>query len=75
MTLGTRQVTYLIHHARFLPKTRLKPDSSATETSSKTGISIAASLDMILSKMGITKALIRMHGCTGWSASLLFASP
>ena len=28
---------------------------------------------MILSKKGITKALIRLHGCAGWSAPLLFA--
>ena len=30
---------------------------------------------MILSKKRITKALIRLHGCTGWSAPLLFANP
>ena len=36
-----------------------------------------ATLDMILSNTGkwITEALIRLHGCTGWSAPLLFANP
>ena len=29
---------------------------------------------MILSWTRITKALIRLHGCTGWSAPLLFAN-
>ena len=30
---------------------------------------------MILSKKGITKALISLGGCPGWSAPLLFANP
>ena len=30
---------------------------------------------MILSKKRITKALIRLHGCAGWSAPVLFANP
>ena len=29
---------------------------------------------MILSNKGITKALIRLRGCAGWSAPLLFAN-
>ena len=33
------------------------------------------SLNMILSKMRITRALIRLRGCAGWSAPLLFANP
>ena len=33
------------------------------------------SLDMMLSNKRITKALIRLHRCTGWSAPLLFANP
>ena len=44
-------------------KARLKPVSSAT-----------ASLDMILSKKQITKALIRLRRCAGWSAPVLFAT-
>ena len=30
---------------------------------------------MILSKQGITKALISLRGCAGWSAPLLFSNP
>ena len=30
---------------------------------------------MILSKKRITKVLIRLRGCAGWSAPLLFANP
>ena len=30
---------------------------------------------MILSKKRITKALIRLRGCAGWSAPVLFANP
>ena len=32
------------------------------------------SLDMTILKMGITKLLIRLRGCSGWSAPLLFAN-
>ena len=56
-------------------KTRLKPFSSATVTSQKIEILLVASLDMILSNKQITKALIRLHGCAGWSAPVLFANP
>ena len=58
-------------------KVRFKPVSSAIETSLQIEISLVASLDMIhvLSKKRITKALISMHRCAGWSASLLFATP
>ena len=54
-------------------KTRLKPVSSATETSWKIEILLIASIDMIMSNEQITKVLIRLCGCTGWSAPLLFA--
>ena len=43
----------------------LKSVSSTTETSWKTEISPVASLRMILFKKRITKALIRLRGCTG----------
>ena len=56
-------------------KVRLKPVSLATETSQEIEILLVASLDMILSNERTTKALIRLHGCTGWSAFLLFATP
>ena len=55
-------------------KASFKPVSSATETSKRVEISLEASLDMILSNKGITKALIRLHICAGWSAPLLFAT-
>ena len=44
-------------------KARLKPVSSATETSKKIKISLMTSLDMILFKKRITKALISLHIC------------
>ena len=53
-------------------KARLKPDSSATQTTLKFEISLVASLDMKLSKKGITKVLIRLRGCAGWSVPVLF---
>ena len=37
-------------------------------------ISLVARRDMILSNKQITKALIRMCGCAGWSAPLLFTN-
>ena len=55
-------------------KGRLKPVSSATETSLKIEISHEACLDMVLSNKRITKALIRLRGCSGCSAPLLFAT-
>ena len=53
-------------------KTRLKPVSSATETSWKIEISPVASLEMILFKKRKTKGLICLPECAGWSASFLF---
>ena len=56
-------------------KVSFKQVSSATETSLKIEISLLASLDMILLDKRITKVLISMHECAGWSASVLFANP
>ena len=56
-------------------KASFKPVSSATETSSKIEISHVASLHMIFSKKRITKALIRLCGCAGCSAPVLFPNP
>ena len=56
-------------------KVRFKPVCSEKETNEKMKISLIASLDMILSIKRITKALIRLHGCAGWSVHLLFANP
>ena len=53
-------------------KARLKHISSATKTKRK--ILLVANLVIILSKKGITTALIIVHGCTGWSAPLLFTN-
>ena len=33
-----------------------------------------ASLNMLLSNKRLTKALIRLRGCAGWSAPVLFAN-
>ena len=52
---------------------RLKPAWSATETRYRLEISAIASIGIILSRQRITKALIRLHKCAGWSAPLLFA--
>ena len=52
-----------------------KPVSSATETSKKIESSPVARLNMVLSKKRITKALIRLGECAGWSAPVLFANP
>ena len=38
-------------------------------------LSLVGSLDINLSKKRITKALIRLCRCAGWSAPLLFANP
>ena len=53
---------------------RFKPACSATETRWKIEISLVTSVDMMLSNKRITKALIRLRGCAGWSAPLLFAN-
>ena len=60
-------------------KMRLKPVSSATETNKKIEFSVVANLDMImiLSKTQITKGLISLCRCAGWSgrsALLLFTN-
>ena len=41
----------------------------------KNEILLVASLDMVLSKTQITKALIRLRGCAGWSVPVLFVNP
>ena len=56
-------------------KVRFKPVSSATETGKKIEISLVASLDIILSRKRITKELVSLCGCAGWSALVLFANP
>ena len=41
----------------------------------KLKITLVANLDMIFFNKRITKVLIRLRGCAGWSAPLLFAAP
>ena len=60
---------------RAFDKGRLKSASSATETSYNIENLLVASSDMLLFNKGITKALIRLRGCSGWSAPLLFVNP
>ena len=57
---------------RVSDKATFKPVSSATGISQKIEISPVASLHMILSTKRITKALIRLRGCSGWSAPFVF---
>ena len=56
-------------------KARLKPACSELQTSWKSEILLVASLDVIPTNKRITKALIRLSGCAGWSAPLLFPNP
>ena len=67
--VATRHVFWVSDKATF------KPVSLATGTSQKIEISPVASLHMILSTKRITKALIRLRGCAGWSAPVLFTNP
>ena len=53
---------------------RLTTVPSATETRNLKKL-LVSSLDMILSKKWITKALISLCRCTCWSGSSLFANP
>ena len=52
---------------------RLKPACSATEASQCLEILDIETRGIILSRKRTTKALIRLRGCAGWSAPLLFA--
>ena len=52
---------------------RHTPACSVTETSYNIEHLHEAILDIILCRKQITKALIKLHGCTGWSVPLLYA--
>ena len=52
---------------------RLKLACSATEASRRLEILAPETRDITLSRQRTTKALIRLRGCAGWSAPLLFA--
>ena len=60
---------------RVSEKASFKSVSSATLTGQKIEISPVASLHMVLSTRQITKALIRLSACTGWSAPVLCCNP
>ena len=59
---------------RVSDRVRFKPVLSAEETSWEIEKWLVASLDMILSNKRITKMLIRLRKCAGWSATLLFTN-
>ena len=61
------------YDARVFNQVRHKPTCSATETSYNCEIMCASGRVMILFRKQKTQALIRLHGCSGWSAPLLFA--
>ena len=65
-------VVYLVVFGVF-DQVRLKPVCAATETSYGLETSAIASSGIILSRQRTTKALIRLRGCAGWTAPLLFA--
>ena len=52
---------------------RLKLACSATEASMRLEILVTETRDITLSRQRTTKVLIRLRGCAGWSAPLLFA--
>ena len=51
---------------------RLKLACSATETSMRLETLVTECRNITLSRQRTTKVLIRLHGCAGWSAPLLF---
>ena len=69
MGLVTTKPVFGVSH-----KARQKPGSSATEISQKIENLLVTILVIILSYKRITKALIRLPRCAGWSAPLLFAN-
>ena len=58
---------------RVCDQVRHKPDCAAKEARWRLGISDIETRKMMLSRQRTTKALIRLRGCTVWSAPLLFA--
>ena len=58
---------------RVSDQVRLKLACSATEASMRLEILVTETWDITLSRQETTKALIRLRGCAGWSAPLLFA--
>ena len=65
---ATRKPVFLV-----FDQVRLKPACATTEASWSLESLVLASIFIILSRQRKTKALIRLRGCAGWSAPLLFA--
>ena len=74
LTLIIRASTRLNLSSGFLTKRVSNQSPQLQRLVRKIEISLVASLDMVLSNERITKALIRLRGCAGWSAALLFAN-
>ena len=68
MSLITRKLVFGV-----CDQVRLKPACQATEARWRLEISDIETRGIILSRQRTTKALIRLRGCAGWSAPLLFA--
>ena len=60
------------HVFGFPDKARLKTIPQLQRLAKKIENSLVAGLDMLLSNTRMTKALIRLRGCAGWSVPLLF---
>ena len=69
-----RGATKPVFTRRVSDQVRLKTAYSSSEMSWNLEISPVASLAIILSSERITKVLIRLRGCAGWSVPSLFAT-
>ena len=68
MSLVTRKLVFEVSDL-----VRHKPACTATEASKRLESSDKTTRGIILSRQRTTKVLIRLRGCAGWSAPLLFA--
>ena len=85
--MGTRQLVHCAGHqlnwaaaqenrsSGFPTKCNSNQPAQLQRLAKKFEFSLLSSLDLILSNKLITKVLIRLRGCAGWSAPLLFANP
>ena len=70
MGLDTRKPVF-----RVSDKVRVKPAAQLHRVARKLKFPFVKSLDKVLSSKQISKALIRLHRCAGWSEPVLFANP
>ena len=68
MSLVTRKPVFWVFE-----QVRLKPACAGIEASYRFEISDIETRDIVLSRQRTTKVLIRLRGCAGWYAPLLFA--